>query len=191
MFMKGESCELRALEGSDEEIQTYTKYVNAGWTLRHVMTGSVPMRAVDIRKAWEDARKGGDILFGIWAEHCGDDECKGMKFIGCTQLASHREIYRSWEFRIIIFDPTAVGHGIGKEATRLTTDYCFQRLNAHRVWLGVNAENLPALKCYLDCGYKIEGTLRDEIFVFGHYCDAIRMGVLESEWTSPSLEAAK
>lgn len=172
--MKGEKCELHVLDENDaRQVEAYTESVNAGWTLQHVFTGSLPLRAIDVKAAWAQARKDGDVLFGVWVEG---------KMIGVSQLSTHRDIYKSWQFIIIIFDPTGVGHGIGREVCKLVTNYAFLRLNAHRVWLGVNAENLRALKTYLDCGYKIEGTLRDEIFCFGHYCDVIRMGVLEAEW---------
>lgn len=174
MFMKGEKCELRALDENDAyQVSAYTEMVNAGWTLQHVHTGSVPMRQIDVKQAWAGARKEGDLLWGVWTDN---------KIVGVTQLSDHRDIYKSWQFIIIIFDPSAVGIGIGKEVTRLVVNYAFQRLNSHRVWLGVNAENLRAVKTYLDVGFKVEGTLRDEIFCFGHYCDVIRMGVLENEW---------
>lgn len=188
MFMKGEKCELRALEESDHEATIWTKAVNAGLTTQHLFTGSIPMRPIDVKAVWKKEREAGSVEFGIWVKGFQGDPGAGIPyfsgFIGTCGLYSHRDIYKSWEFRIIIFDPRSVGHGVGKEATHLVTDYAFQRLNAHRVWLGVNAENLRALKCYLDCGYKIEGTLRDEIYCFGHYCDVIRMGVLENEWQS-------
>lgn len=100
------------------------------------------------------------------------------KFIGTCGLHSHRDIYKSWEARWMIFDPEAVGKGVGKEAVTMLTDYAFRRLNAHRVWLGVSADNLRAVKCYLDCGYKIEGRMVDELFYDGAYHDAYRMAVV-------------
>ena len=189
MFMRGENCELRVLTAAEAE--PFTKAVNAGLTTEHLFTGSIPMRTEDYAKRWEDERKAGDILFGIWTEHCGDEECKSLKFIGTCGLHSHRDIYKSWEARFLIFDPSAVGQGLGKDVVRLLTGYAFQRLNAHRVWLGVSEDNKRAVKCYLDCGYVFEGRLRDEIFYNGKYHAAIRMGVLEDEWTSPSLATAK
>lgn len=188
-FIKGNGVELRVLQGTDEEVKKWTDAVMAGLTTEHLLTGSFPMRYIDVKEVWEKERKAGDILFGIWLPRVflAEDTVHGplysdSKFIGTCGLHSHREIYRSWEARFLIFDPSAVGKGIGKEVTRLLTTYAFERLNAHRVWLGVNADNLRAVKCYLDCGFKVEGTLRDEIFTHGKYHDAIRMAVLEDEW---------
>ena len=105
-----------------------------------------------------------------------------VRFIGSCGLHGHREIYRSWEARWLIFDADAVGRGIGAEAVRLLTRYAFERLNTHRLWLGVSEDNTRALKCYIDAGFKIEGRLRDELFYAGKHRAAIRMALLEDEW---------
>ena len=184
MFMKGEKCELHALEGSDYEVSTFASHVNAGFTTRHLFTGSIPMRQIDVKEVWERERKAGSVEFAIYLPIIGGENSR--RFVGTCGLYSHRDIYRGWELRILVFTPDAIGHGIGTEATELTVNYAFERLNAHRVWLGVNAENIGAIKCYSKVGFKEEGRLREELYCFGHYVDAIRMGVLESEWTSAS-----
>ena len=192
MFMKGQSCELRALEESEYEAESFTKAVNAGLTTEHMLTGSYPMRVIDCLAAWRKEREAGSVQFGIWAEMQVDGPMypKALCFIGTCGLHAHRDIYRSWEFRILIFDPSAVGHGIGTEATRLVVDYAFKRLNAHRVWLGANAANVRAIKCYEKVGFVREGVLREDLFTHGRYRDAVRMGVLEQEWTSSSQAQA-
>jgi RimJ/RimL family protein N-acetyltransferase len=186
MFLKGETCPLRALEESDHEASTWTEAVNAGLTTQHLLTGSFPMRAIDIKAVWKGGREAGDVLFGIWMKiPRGPDGTRfDPVFIGTCGLHSHREIYRSWEARFLIFNAEAVGMGIGEEVVRLLTEYAFRRLNAHKVWLGCSADNLRAVKCYLNAGYQIEGTLRDELFYDGVYHHAYRMNVLEHEWRS-------
>ena len=171
--MRGSVCELHALEGDEAQVRRYTEAVNAGWTTKYLFTGSIPMRQIDVKRAWDRERELGSVEFAVYNKDW---------FIGTCGLYAKREIYRSWEFRIIIFDPHAIGKGAGTEATNLTVGYGFERLNAHRIWLGVNAENVGAIKCYLKCGFKEEGRLRDELFIHGKYVDAIRMGLLESEW---------
>jgi len=193
MFMKGTLCELRVLEGNDYETARFTTAVNAGLTTEHLFTGSIPMRAVDYKERWRKEREAGDILFGIWIPPVSENDHRGQCFeagggrddhvlIGTCGLYSHREIYRSWEARWIIFDPDAVGKGIGKQAVTLLTDYAFYRLNAHKVWLGVSEHNLRAVKCYLDCAYKIDGLLRDAIFYQGRYHGTYQMSMTEEEW---------
>lgn len=188
-FIRGDSCQLLAFDPENSYIvEKFTTYVNAGLTTKFMMTGSIPMRTKDYAEKFRQEMKSGDIIFAIWTT--GIDG-KGLDFVGTCGLHSHRDIYRSWEFRILICDPNYIGKGIGEDVTRLTVDYAFTRLNAHRVWLGVNADNVGAIKCYQKVGFKEEGRLRDEIFYYGKYVDAIRMGILESEWTSPTSDKAE
>ena len=184
MFLKGSQVNLRVLENADAE--AYTQAVNAGLTTQHLFTGSIPMRTSDYVQRWESERKAGDILFAVDHDHAGGLDDSGMRgrsgIIGTCGLHSHRDIYASWEARFLIFDAQAVGKGFGKEVVRLLTDYAFQRLNAHRLWLGVSEHNLRAVKCYLDGGFVFEGRLRDEIFYQGQYHAALRMSILRDEW---------
>ena len=162
-FIKGEKCELRVLEGSDHEISEWQSWVNRGLTTKYLFTGSIPMRKIDIEAKWEEERRAGSVEFGIWTTNLRyAPQYGGMsdKFIGTTGLYAHRDIYRLWEFRILIFHPDYIGAGIGTEATGLVVDYGFKRLNAHRIWLGVNAENLGAIECYKKSGFTEEGRLR-------------------------------
>src|SRR3990167_1825370 len=158
MFMKGNLCELHALEPTPDEAAAFTKAVNAGLTTQYMMTGSTPMRQIDF-KEWVDAeRKRKSVLFSI--------RTLGGIPIGIVGLHELREVYRSMEFRILIYDPSAVGSGIGTEATRFVVRYGIERLNLHRIWLGVHAENAGAIRCYEKAGFKGEGRLRDELFTF-------------------------
>ena len=183
-FILGERCQLRVLQENADEVTAWTDGVMSGLTTKHLFTGSLPMRYIDVAEKWKRERVGGDVNFGIWTRRRNVDDSLFLEptFVGTCGLHGHKEIYRSWEFRILIFDPRAIGKGIGTEATMLLTDYAFKRLNAHRVWLGVSAANEIAVKCYEKVGYKREGELRDEIFVHGKYVSAIRMGLLEHEW---------
>lgn len=175
-FIRGSICDLRVLEETDEQARVWTQHVmHSNDHMRFVMTGSIPMRWIDVKEAWRKEREAGAVMFAVYAED---------KFVGVCGLHSHREIYRSWEARFLIVDPDAIGKGIGTECTRLLTDYAFKKLNAHKVWLGLNAENLVAYKTYLTVGYKVDGTLRDDLWINGKYVDAIRMSCLEEEWTS-------
>jgi len=178
-FIKGKDVELRAW--TDEHAGPFTYMVNQGLTTQHLFTGSIPMRTADYAERFKKMREAGDILFALYIPSEKGDVNPYGRFIGQCGLHDHRDIYKSWEARFLIFDADAVGKGIGKEVVSLLTSYCFTRLNAHRVWLGVSEANIRAVKCYLDCGYKIEGRLRDEVFYEGKYHSVLRMGVLEGE----------
>lgn len=193
MFMKGKNLELRALLESEDEAETWTYYVNRGLTTKHLLTGSLPMRNIDIKAIWKKERDAGSVEFGIWVccDLCAGGCNHHRGFIGTVGLYSHRDIYRLWEFRILIFNKDYIGKGIGEEATRLVVDYAFNRLNAHRIWLGVNEANTGAIKCYEKVGFKEEGRKRKELFCFGQYFDAVQMGILEDEWKSRTTAGAE
>ncbi|MBI4971505.1 MAG: GNAT family N-acetyltransferase [Candidatus Omnitrophica bacterium] len=61
-------------------------------------------------------------------------------------------------------------------------DHAFNRLNLHRVRLGVVDQNKPALKTYTKMGFRIEGKAREQFFVDGKFRDVILMGILDREF---------
>lgn len=182
MRLRGDLCLLRPLR--DEDAREFCRFLELGLNFQFTFTGSIPLRQIDVAAEWEKERKAGSMQWGVYDSHMITDgkEILPDRFIGTTGLYSHRDIYRSFEFRILIGHPDYLSKGIGTEVTRMVVDWGFKRLNAHRIWLGVNAENLGAIKCYEKVGFKREGLLRDEIFCQGKYVDAVRYGLLESEW---------
>ena len=187
-FISGNLCNLRVLQESEEEVRIWTAGVMGNLDLRYMATGSIPMRYIDAKEVWKKEREAGAVQFGIWLREkrtyppYENEEVYDEWMVGTCGLHAHKDIYRSWEFRILIFDPDAIGNGIGTEATKLTVDYCFARLNAHRCWLGVHADNIGAIKCYKKVGFKEEGRLREDLYAYGKYADAILYGILEGEW---------
>ena len=176
MNLKGDLCRLLPLR--KEDAYAFMSFLNLGLNFQFTFTGSIPMREIDVAEEWDKERKAGSVIWGVY-----DDK----NFIGTTGLYSHRDIYRSWEFRILIGHPDYLGKGIGTEVTRMVVDWGFKRLNAHRIWLGCSAENLGAIKCYEKVGFKREGVLREEIWSQGKYVDAVRYSILEGEWDTPKV----
>ena len=54
-----------------------------------------------------------------------------------------------------------------------------------RIWLKVAETNQRAVKCYLGCGFREEGRLRQALFLEGRYVDALIMGAVREDWTQP------
>jgi len=106
------------------------------------------------------------------------------KHIGIAGLHSMNRIAHSAEFRILIGDKTFWGGGYGTEVTPLMVVYGFEVLNMHKVWLGVTADNVGAVRCYEKVGFVHEGVLRDETYRNSRYYDAIRMSILRDEYDS-------
>lgn len=96
-------------------------------------------------------------------------------------------LYIDWKNRfaemgIIIGEDKNHRKGYGYEAIKLLQDYVFNRLNLNKLELKVQDSNLRAYNCYLKCGFKEEGRLRQRFFVKGAYRDYICMGILKSEF---------
>lgn len=89
---------------------------------------------------------------------------------------------RSTELGIVIGIKEYHGKGYGTEAIKILQDFVFNRLNINRLQLEVHDFNERAYKCYLKCGFKEEGRLREKCFVNGRYSDTIYMSVLKREY---------
>ncbi|WP_018962792.1 GNAT family N-acetyltransferase [Coprothermobacter platensis] len=76
--------------------------------------------------------------------------------------------------------------GYGTDALSTLVDFCFQEMNLHKVYLYVFAYNQRAIHTYEKIGFKIDGTLRENVFKNGKYQDELVMSVLRNEWTLPS-----
>lgn len=72
--------------------------------------------------------------------------------------------------------------GFGSEAMKLLITFIFQEMNLNRVMLYVFSFNKRAVKSYEKMGFKLEGTLRQEIFRKGKYHDVYQMSILKSEF---------
>lgn len=76
--------------------------------------------------------------------------------------------------------------GYGKEAIQLLLDYGFNRLGLNKIELTVRAYNERGIHCYEQCGFKVEGILRDDFFIHGQYTDTVKMAILQREWFNRS-----
>ncbi|MFR0818984.1 MAG: GNAT family N-acetyltransferase [Mediterraneibacter gnavus] len=84
---------------------------------------------------------------------------------------------------ILNFSPKISGggqKGFGSDAVITFTDFCFTRLNLHKVYLHVFESNKRAIRCYEKAGYKVEGRLVEHHFSNGKYEDVLVMGKTKS-----------
>lgn len=97
--------------------------------------------------------------------------------IGNIKLGNIHWIHRHAELGIMIGDRNAWGKGFGQDACSLLLDYAFSRLNLHKVWLTVFANNTGAIRLYEKLGFHHEGRQINQIFVHGAYTDKLYMGI--------------
>lgn len=85
-------------------------------------------------------------------------------------------------FRIALFKNEYFGQGIGTEATQMTLQFGFEKLNLHRIELEVFSFNKRAYAAYRRAGFVEEGRMREAELINGQYCDVIIMGILHDEY---------
>ncbi len=146
---------------------------------QYMVTGLKPSTKEGMEKLYNDTissiQGGTEVVFAIVERQSG-------KNIGIVGLYQINQQVRSVEFRILIGDKSFWRKGIGTECTNILVDYAFRNLNLNKVWLGVNEENLGAVKSYEKAGFFREGKLRQEVYRNNKYYDAIRMSLLRNEW---------
>ncbi|GET35556.1 putative acetyltransferase [Microseira wollei NIES-4236] len=79
------------------------------------------------------------------------------------------------------------GQGIGTEMVRKTLAIGFDRLDLHRISIGVFDFNKEAIACYEKVGFVKEGYLRESWRVGDEYWSIYIMSMLESEWKALNI----
>jgi len=105
-----------------------------------------------------------------------------LKLIGSMGL--HRI---EWKNRVantgtIIGDPTYRDKGYGTDAKMTLLEYAFHELGLNKVNSAAFATNPRSIAYSRKCGYRVEGTRRQQIFKQGRYIDLVELGVLRREW---------
>ncbi len=91
-------------------------------------------------------------------------------------------VSRSAVLGVFIGEDKYRSNGYGTEAIKLLVEYGFKYLNLHSIKLTVLDVNERAYKCYIKCGFKETGRVRDAMFLNGKYHDIIHMDILENEF---------
>lgn len=83
--------------------------------------------------------------------------------------------------RVLIGDVNKRNKGLGKAVIQALVSKGFKELKLHRLDLGVYDFNDQAIKCYKDCGFEIEGLLRDKIKVDDQYWSTYNMSIINKK----------
>jgi RimJ/RimL family protein N-acetyltransferase len=108
-------------------------------------------------------------------------EARGS-FLGEIRLDRFDLRDRRASLAIGIFDPMALGQGLGTEAITLLLHHAFNEMRLHRIAVRVLAFNVRAIRAYKKCGFAIEGREREAAFVNGIWLDDVMMGLIDREF---------
>ena len=103
------------------------------------------------------------------------------KDIGSVYIQNIDPNNQKGEFGIFIGEEDGLCKGAGTIATKAMIRFAFSDLKLHRLYLQVHADNIRAIKCYEKAGFQREAFLRDDVYVNGHFCDLVIMGILNKE----------
>ena len=173
-FLRGRTCSLRPLQRADVE-GNWLNWFNDAEVTRHMLRGTMPTTVEAQLGFYESVVVGSDsdLVLAIVAPdgvHVGN--------IGLHRIDwQHAQA----EFGIVVGERDYWGRGIASEATRLLCRHGFERLNLHRIWLGVLADHEAALRLYRRVGFVEEGRQREAVLRDGRRQDIVVMGLLRPE----------
>ncbi len=105
-----------------------------------------------------------------------------LEYIGAVGLHNIDYRNRHCELGIVIGREDLLGKGLGREAIGLALGFAFDFLNMHKVNLRVFEYNERGRRCYLKCGFREEGRIREQRFYDGRYWDESIMGITRDEF---------
>lgn len=173
-FLIGKKILLRGLRR--EDMEAYRGWIENPAVTELMESGWRPISDQELDALYKGSTEPNDtVVFVIVDRESG-------AAVGTCGLYLIQWICRRAEFRIIIGDPAAWNRGFGSEAAQLIVDMAFTRLNLEVIYLGVNADNVRAIRSYEKAGFKKEGVRRKLIYRNGRYYDALMMSLLREEY---------
>jgi len=89
--------------------------------------------------------------------------------------------------RIMIANEQDRSKGYGKLLIEALLKICFEELALHRVDLGVSEFNKAAIRCYQNCGFRIEGTFRESFKIDNEFYSVHNMSILDRDYAQRAL----
>ncbi len=167
---------VRLREYHKEDIPIAWKYVNDWEVKKYLIPGTpFPWKFEEEEKWYEELSAKREDNYSFAIERKSDNQYIGG--CGINDL--------DWKNSVatvgIFLGKNFLSQGYGTDAMNVLVDFIFSEMNIHKVMLYVYAFNERAVKSYQKVGFKIEGTLRSQIFREGKYHDEIVMGILKEE----------
>lgn len=97
--------------------------------------------------------------------------------IGSVAFLDHDLVHRKAELRKMIGDPEHRRKGFATKASALWINYGIRTLGLKKIYVNTLNANVGNIKLNEELGFKIEGILRNEVFIDGSYRDVLRMSL--------------
>jgi RimJ/RimL family protein N-acetyltransferase len=107
------------------------------------------------------------------------DACK-IGFVGYYPIRGY------WDIGYVVVSGER-GKGYCTEAVQIIVDYLFLSKDTVRIQAETHAENTGSQKVLESVGFKREGRVRKEMFVWGKWVDGYIYSILREEWKEPKI----
>ena len=175
-FIETTNLGLRSFERQD--LTKYKNFLNDHRVTKYLEMGDKPTTEKSLEDTFNEANfSKNDIVFSVEVKN-------GNIFIGTTGLYLINWVARRAQFRILLGDVKSYGKGLGTQATKLVVEYGFNRLNLESIYLGVNEENIAAIKTYEKAGFIADGKYKKFIYNNGKYYDSVNMTITKEDFLS-------
>jgi RimJ/RimL family protein N-acetyltransferase len=109
--------------------------------------------------------------------------------VGFTALTNINLVDKNASVFLLIGERNLQGQGIGKKSLKFITDYGFDDLGLHKIWLECFTDNKIAINCYKSFGFVEEGYFKEQAVSApeksqgssgheGKFCDEVRMAII-------------
>ena len=166
---------LRSIESKDIN-QTYLNWLNDPNVNQFLETRFFPQSIESIQSYWHNHR---DDKHSPWLAITLRDN---KKHIGNIKIGPIQWVHRSADISIFIGEQDCWGKGYATEAIALIRDWSFNELDLQKLNSGIYSGNIGSRRAFEKCGFKLEGTLQDEVYCNGGRLDVWRMGLTRNDW---------
>lgn len=108
------------------------------------------------------------------------------EMVGHISLGGISPTNKSARISRVFVSETGRNKGVCTFMVQELLQFGFEKLNLHRIALGVYTTNQSALNCYLKAGLKIEGIHRDVLLYNDDFWSMTEMAILAHEWAELS-----
>jgi RimJ/RimL family protein N-acetyltransferase len=164
-FIEGETVDLLPLNGKNFNL--YTKWENLP-EVRRYSRNPLPLTEEDYKKMigppTNSVKK--IIPFEIWHK-------RDKKPIGTCEISEINWFNRNSYLGILIGEQAYWNQNIGTEVAKLLIQFAFEEMNLKKLYWGVFTPNIGSRKCCEKAGFKLEATLKNDIYIDGKYFDTL------------------
>ena len=175
-FLIGRRVRLKSYTNND--FLPYMHWIN-NQVVRQYFRNTFPFAHAEERDfladSTESSQRSERISFMIWID-------EGHRMIGDIGLHAISWSDRNAWLGGMIGEPDCLGKGYFSEASELFLDFAFGDLCMHKIMGNIYAPNKRSQRFVLNLGFTFVGTIKDEIFVDGHYQDVFIYQILKGDW---------